>query len=332
MKFNACYIYSKSKIKSDFGTDVVVENLQRIFKDRINIKLINQNNYLRNIFFIVNCNIIHLHGCWRPIFIISFIIGKIFGKKIFFSPHGMLDTYSVSIKSTKKKIAWYLYQKIISKNSIIICNSLLEKNNLKKLDLKNINYINHGINLNHNYYCDYLHKPKFVFFSRIHPIKNILELILVWKKSDYLKSFSLDIYGKIEDLNYYHKLKELIKNESNIKYKYSLSKKNKYKVLSKYNVYLFPSKTENFGITVLEALSCGLYVVCNKNLPWQNLERFNFGKLIYFTKTNLEKVVNNINKTLYKRRLISKKKVHSFLRNYYSWSKISKKYWSVYIK
>jgi hypothetical protein len=42
MKFNACYIYNKSKIKSDFGTDVVVENLQRIFKDRINIRLINQ--------------------------------------------------------------------------------------------------------------------------------------------------------------------------------------------------------------------------------------------------------------------------------------------------
>lgn len=331
MKLKACYIYSKSKVKSDFGIDVVVENLQRIFKDRINIKLINQNNYLRSIFFIVNCNIIHLHGCWSPIFIISFIIGKIFGKKIFFSPHGMLDPYSVSIKSVKKKISWHLYQKIISKNSIIICNSLLEKNNLKKLDLKNINYINHGINLNHNYYCDYLHKPKFVFFSRIHPIKNILELILVWKKSDYLKSFSLDIYGKIEDVNYFRKLKELLKNESNIKYKSPLSKRNKYKVLSKYNVYLFPSKTENFGITVLEALSCGLYVVSNKNLPWKILERFNFGKLIYFTSENLEKVVNNISKILQNRRLISKKKVYLFLRNHYSWSKISEKYWSTYI-
>ena len=225
-----------------------------------------------------------------------------------------------------------MYQKIISKNSIIICNSLLEKNNLKKLDLKNINYINHGINLNHNYYCDYLHKPKFVFFSRIHPIKNILELILVWKKSDYLKSFSLDIYGKIEDVNYFRKLKELLKNESNIKYKSPLSKRNKYKVLSKYNVYLFPSKTENFGITVLEALSCGLYVVSNKNLPWKILERFNFGKLIYFTSENLEKVVNNISKTLHNRRLISKKKVYLFLRNHYSWSKISEKYRSAYIR
>jgi hypothetical protein len=331
MKPKACYIYSKSKIKSDFGTDIVVENLKRIFKDRINIKLINQNNYLRNFFFIVNCNIIHLHGCWKPIFILSFIIGKIFRKKLFFSPHGMLDPYSFGIKSVKKKIAWYLYQQIISKNSIIICNSLLEKNNLEKLDLKNIIYINHGINLDHNYYCGHLRKPKFVIFSRIHPIKNILELILVWKKSDYLKIFSLDIYGKIEDVNYFRKLKELIKNESTIKYKSSLSKKNKYKVLSKYNVYLFPSKTENFGITVLEALSCGLYVVSNKNLPWKILERFNFGKLIYFTGENLEKVVNNINNTLHNKRLIYKNKVYLFLRNYYSWSKISEKYWSAYI-
>ena len=115
MKFNACYIYSKSKIKSDFGTDVVVENLQKVFKDRLNIKLINQNNYLRNIFFIVNCNIIHLHGCWRPIFILSFIIGKIFGKKIFFSPHGMLDPYSVSIKSIKKKLLGICIKKLFLK-------------------------------------------------------------------------------------------------------------------------------------------------------------------------------------------------------------------------
>ena len=92
------------------------------------------------------------------------------------------------------------------------------------------------------------------------------------------------------------------------------------------------SKTENFGITVLEALSCGLYVVSNKNLPWKILERFNFGKLIYFTSENLEKVVNNISKTLHNRRLISKKKVYLFLRNHYSWSKISEKYRSAYIR
>jgi hypothetical protein len=71
--------------------------------------------------------------------------------------------------------------------------------------------------------------------------------------------------------------------------------------------------------------------VSNKNLPWKILERFNFGKLIYFTGENLEKVVNNINNTLHNKRLIYKNKVYLFLRNYYSWSKISEKYWSAYI-
>ena len=226
MKLKVCYVYTKSKLKTDFGIDIVVESLQTVFKDRIKIKLINQKNFFKNFYNILNCNIIHLHGCWNAIFILSFLIAKIFAKRLFFSPHGMLDPYSFGINSIKKKFAWYFYQKIISRNSIIICNSLLEKKNLEKLDLKKIICIQHGINLDHNYYCHYLKKPKFVFFSRIHPIKNLLELILIWKKSDYLKKYKLDIYGKIEDVNYFNKLNELIKNESSIKYRNSLNKKN----------------------------------------------------------------------------------------------------------
>ena len=41
--------------------------------------------------------------------------------------------------------------------------------------------------------------------------------------------------------------------------------------LAQNNVFVLPSKSENFGHAILEALGCGLPVITSKNVPWRNL-------------------------------------------------------------
>jgi glycosyltransferase involved in cell wall biosynthesis len=334
MKKKISYIYNnRGNFSNNSSIENVLINLKKSLNKNFSINLINEKNFLKNINYFLKSKIIHLHGCWNFIHILCFFFGIILGKKIFFSPHGMLDPESLKIKSLKKKIAWKLYQKFICSNSDIICNSVLEKNNLKKLNLnKNIVAINHGIDFHHNHFIKTFSKPKFISFSRIHPIKNIFELILIWKSSTYLKNFNLDIYGEIDDFNYFYKIKELIKEDNNINYKFPLNNKNKFNILSEYNVYLFPSKTENFGITVLEAMSCGLYIIANRKLPWKIIEEEKFGKLIFFNKVNLEKSIRQIVRSFKNKKFIKKKKIHFFLKKNYSWRKIAIIYSNFYNK
>ena len=45
----------------------------------------------------------------------------------------------------------------------------------------------------------------------------------------------------------------------------------------KASLYVLPSPSENFGMTVAEALSVGIPVIANKGAPWQELATYHCG-------------------------------------------------------
>lgn len=314
----------------NFGLSNVLTNLEKFFK-REGFKVNNINNLNSKIFKNVRTsNIIHIHGCWSIVHLVVFILGKFYKKKIFITPHGMLDPNSMSYKKLKKILAWHFYQKImIKKADCIIVNSTLEKKNLQKLvrPIK-IKVIFHGIHFKKRYLVKKnIKKIKFVYFSRIHPIKCPLELISIWNQSKILSNFKLDLYGEVEDYKYYQKMKPILSSNKNINYCGTLNKKNKFKKLSKYSALIHPSKTENFGMVILESLASGLFIISRNTLPWTVLEKKNIGKLLKIDLKNLEKNIPILAKKI--KLLKSKdqfKKIVNFLSEEYDWKKIIKKY------
>ena len=279
-------------------------------------------------FLFSNTHILHIHGLWKLRFFIFFLVAKLKNIKIIISPHGMLDPESFGIKSWKKKIALLTYQGIVLREAnLIIVNSKEEKKNLqKKIKHKNVSIIAHGIilkKIKKRKNKDLIHS---VYFSKIHPIKNLLKLVQVWSLSKKLKNFKLSIYGEIDDVKYFKKINKIIKNSKNISF---LGKINKNKILnlSTYDVFILPSKSENFGLVVLEALNAGLYLILNKSLPWKDLINNKFASLINFSSRNLEKKILYIEKnrnfllssSLYKKKIL-------YLKSNYDWGTISKKY------
>ena len=316
-----------SEKNNSFGVNIVIKNLSKELKKHYSIY--QDFSFLRFIFS--SKNILYIHGCWRLKFFYYVIIAKIFRAKIVFSPHGMLDPYSFSLKPFRKKLAWFLFQKIILKFSdLIIVNSLVEKKNIDKLfKKKNTIVISHGVSdINRKYYNKIQKNKKinFVFFSRIHPVKNLKKLIDIWYNNVFFKNYELSIYGDIADIQYFDTFKKKIYLNKNISYKGPLYK-DKIKTLSKYHVFVLPSISENFGLVILEALKANLYLILNKNLPWEILKKKELGSLINFDKKNLISVINKINrnkKTIFSKK--RKKKIDKFLIQNYNWKKIAEKY------
>ena len=326
-------LYFTSETKKKFGVYKVVDVLKKKLRKKININL----SY--NVFdiFYFRPQVVHIHGCWRPHLFFAFLIAKITSKKVIISPHGMIDPFSFSQKKIKKKIAWFIYQKyVFNFSNLIIVNSKFEKKNLeKKLKIrKQILVIKHGISFNKSLinFKKKSNKLSFVFFSRIHPSKNLLMLIKLWDGDSFFKNYTLDIYGEIEDKKYFNRIKDIIFNLKNINFRGKITD-NLSKKLSSYDIFVHPSESENFGLVILEAMSCGLFPIINKKLDWNILDKNNIGHSLNFTNKNLKKLILSLEK---KKKMIRsqlfERKLKKFLINNYNWDIIINEYQKQYYK
>jgi len=323
-------LFVSSESNNSFGVNRVIFSLKKFLYKKC--KFSYEQNLLK--FLKSKYHLIHIHGCWSLRLLFFFIFSKLKKTKIIVSPHGMLDPFSFNQKKFIKLVIWHLYQKYIFMfSNEIIVNSNKERNNVYKIiKHSNIKVIPHGIEFNNRIKKIKNKKLEFVFFSRIHHSKNLLELIDLWTNKVFFKNYNLSIYGEISDLNYFNKLNNKIRNFKNIKYKGALYK-NKIQRLSVYDIFIFPSKSENFGLVILEALSSGLYLILNINLPWRHLNKKGFASFTNFREKNLKKEILRLEKKKQNIRSYKYiKKVHSYLKKNYNWEKISNTYISNYIK
>ena len=58
---------------------------------------------------------------------------------------------------------------------------------------------------------------------------------------------------------------------------------------------MLPSKSENFGMSILEAMSLGVPVLTTTSTPWKILNSLNAGFIIDFSEEN---IVNSLDKIL----------------------------------
>ena len=319
--------FISSENNNSFGVNQVLFNLKKFLKKKCHIH--KSNNFYK--FLNTRHNLIHIHGCWKLRIFFYFILSKARKLKVIISPHGMLDPYSLNQKKIIKLIFWHIFQKYIFKFSDqIIVNSINEKKNVQKIIThKNIIIIPHGIKINKlkfNKVKNYKKSLNFIFFSRIDHVKNLDKLIDIWTNNNFFKKINLSIYGDISNHKYFSLIKNKMSGFKNIKYFFPLNK-NKIRVLAKHDIFIFPSKSENFGLVILEAMSAGLYLILNKQLPWKHIAHSEFASLINFNNISLINEIKKITKKKNKLRSLNHyKKTQVYLARHYNWENISDLY------
>jgi glycosyltransferase involved in cell wall biosynthesis len=110
------------------------------------------------------------------------------------------------------------------------------------------------------------------FISRITKMKNVegaLRMLMTISGD-----LSLDIYGPIEDREYWNECKKLIpKLPSNVRVSYlgEVAHEEVAQVLAEHDIFLLPTRGENFGHVIYEALAAGCPVLISDQTPWRNL-------------------------------------------------------------
>jgi glycosyltransferase involved in cell wall biosynthesis len=112
----------------------------------------------------------------------------------------------------------------------------------------------------------------------ISPMKNHLEVL---KACLHIKtSVDWHIYGPVKDQEYWNKCEELIKtlpDHITVNYHGELPPHLLTEAMSKFQVFIMPSKSENFGHAIAEALSAGKPVITTNTTPFSDLEKYNCG-------------------------------------------------------
>lgn len=248
-------------------------------------KEINYNSFLR-IVEDEKPDWIYLNSLFDFKFTIPFLkIAQKKGIKVLLAPRGQLN--AGAFKKKFKKIPYLFFIKGLFKRIDLKFQSTCEEetNAIKKYLYNNDNQIIYLTNIPSIPSRDYEHfketnKANLVFFSRIHPKKNLLFALNVLKNVKEGK-VNFDIYGPIEDQVYWDKCLKEIKNiPSNVQvaYKGKINHEDIFDVISQYHLFFFPTYSENYGHVIAESLGAGTPVLLSDQTPWNDVNDFMAGR------------------------------------------------------
>ena len=192
----------------------------------------------------------------------------------------------------------------------IILPFSIDKKNIKKSIKKNIT-------------------KKCLFFSRLHNQKGLDKLIKAWIAIND-KDWKLDIVG-FGNAKYYLK-KFNLNNFKNIKFlKPIINKNKKIKLFDNYDFFVLPSRSESFGLAILESLARRVPVLTTNNTPWPDIQKKNSGWIINNSLIELKLVLYEIFNSPNIELTLKKKNTIKVVKNYTT-SKISQLYLKAYKK
>lgn len=218
------------------------------------------------------------------------------------TPRGTLDAWSLEQKKFKKLIALALYQKKdLQKAACILATADMEADHIRDLGIKTpIAIIPNGVNIS-EYQCRPLDskdtvKKQILFLSRIHEKKGIEILIDAWEQlvSKY-PDWNVVIAGNGEK-KYIQHLKEVIKLKelvNCVEIVPPVFGDVKYKLYCESSLFVLPTYSENFGMVIAEAMSCGVPALTTNGTPWQELNENNLGWCVDLNIENIAKAISD---------------------------------------
>ena len=114
---------------------------------------------------------------------------------------------------------------------------------------------------------------RLVSIALISPMKNILLVLEALEQT--AATVLYDIYGPVKEMGYWESCLEQIRRlpgNVTVRYHKEVSPMEVPEKLMHAQVCILPSKSENFGHAIYEALSAGMPVITSKHTPWNGLE------------------------------------------------------------
>lgn len=170
-------------------------------------------------------------------------------------------------------------------------------------------------------------KSDFIFgcFSRFSPSKNIKFLIENADKfpGKLILAGAIDVNAK----KYFKECLEMAKKNKKVKIVTNVKEEEKKDYYHLFNVFVYPSLWEGFGLPIVEALACGKPVICFHRFSMPELVKNYYNGFCVKSEKEFFEKVNLIYKNQKLRKKLEKN-AKNFASNF-DWEKIAKKYYDL---
>jgi glycosyltransferase involved in cell wall biosynthesis len=222
-------------------------------------------------------DVIHTHGLWLGL---NSYQSK--GTKFVISPHGMLSSVALEFSKFKKAAALAFYQrKALNSAHLLIASAPSEYNDIRSFGLRQpVAIIPHGIEVG----AVKKSEPKngklvVISLGRIHRKKGLINLVNAWSQlTERYPNWILKIVGPDEG-GHTQELRCLVRNLNlnSVQILPAVYGNEKAAMMEAASLFVLPSFSENFALTVGESLALGVPVIATKGTPWEGLEIENCG-------------------------------------------------------
>ena len=284
---NEYYIVTRNR---DLGEKTEYKNINKSWNDRGNCKVLYlpDKNYTyktyKKVINEISPDLIYLQGLFQNCILPCLYLAKLFSIPVLLAPRGELC--KGAFKKKYKKLPYIYFAKFLRlfRNISYQSTSPEETSAIKKyLGAKDDNIylltnIPKIVSNEFNYEFKKSGIAKIVFLSRIVPKKNLSFALEILREVKGLVKF--DIYGSLENQKYWNDCKKIISNlptNVNVTFKGNVPHDRVPDILSKYDVLLFPTLSENYGHVILEALSVGCPIIISDQTPWNDINKYKGG-------------------------------------------------------
>ncbi len=219
-------------------------------------------------------------------------------------PLGTLDPWSLKQKSFRKRLFWHLGVKRMLTGAAAIHYASAEEKRLAEttLGLRGGVVVPNGLDLSsierrtepsESPQSETGHSPYVLALSRIHPKKGfelLIESFAALKKNGLFGSWRL-VFAGDGDAEYVARLKELARRRGlngDVLFLGWLDGDRKYAALRNASLLAMPSYQENFGISLIEALACGVPTLVSPHVNLApEIEKANAGWVVPLSEDTL---------------------------------------------
>ena len=245
--------------------------------------LVYSSNFRRYLSSHIGYDLYHANGLWTCPTHFTAEIAKKQNKPCVIAPHGMLYPQALQVSAWKKKIVSTVFQrKDLETASCLQATCMAELEHIRAFGLNNpVAVIPNGLVIDDSLEIRKTSNSvrRFAFVGRLNRIKNVDLLLSARSKlGDKTRNCELLIIGD-GDTAYKKELEEFATANklNNVRFLGFIMGKDLQKLVHSIDFQILPSKSENFGMVVPEALIQGVPVIASKGTPWSDLATFDCG-------------------------------------------------------
>jgi len=279
--------------------------------------------------------LVHDHAVWLPSNHAVAKFCRTRGIIRIVSPRGMLTPWALNHGKFKKRIAWWIFQRADLKSARVLhATSELEASELRLLGVRlPIAIIPNGVDMAtvQPIHTTMKGSKQALFVGRIHPKKGLPMLAQAWAAVKPA-GWSMHVIGP--DEGGHRAAVEQAVHQLGISDQWvfhgPMEGQQKWEWLSKADITILPTYSENFGLTVVESLLMGTPVITTTGAPWSRLTEKRCGWWVEPTANHLELAVREATMLNPAELMEMGKRGANWVANEFTWHGIAEKFEELY--